>query len=123
MIVVIKSSATPQQTQMVIDKIVSMGYGVNVSQGAERLIIGVLGVSENKDMLAAQLGGFDFVERVMPVSKSYKLVSREGIHADTIVRLSNDVEIGGAGIHIIAGPCTVEGNDMLVETARWVKSC
>src|SRR5579864_5076275 len=123
MIVVIKSTATPQQAQMVVDKIVSMGHGVNVSQGAERLIIGVLGVRDNKDVLAAQLGGFDFVERVMPVSKSYKLVSREGTHADTIVRLSNEVEIGGAAIHVMAGPCTVEGSEMVLETARWVKSC
>src|ERR1700694_1209418 len=123
MIVVIKSSATPQQTQMVVDKIVAMGYGVNVSQGSERLIIGVLGVRENKDMLAAQLGGFDFVERVVPVSKSYKLVSREGTHADTVVRLSNGVEIGGNAIHVMAGPRTVEGSEMIMETARWVKSC
>jgi 3-deoxy-7-phosphoheptulonate synthase len=123
MIVVMKSGATPEQTQAVVDKIVAMGYGVNVSEGVERLIIGVLGVHENKDMLAAQLGGFEAVERVMPVSKSYKLVSREGAHADTIVRVGKNVEFGGAAVHVIAGPCTVEGHDMLVETAHWVKRC
>src|ERR1700694_6257939 len=119
MIVVIKSSATPQQTQMVVDKIVAMGYGVNVSQGSERLIIGVLGVRENKDMLAAQLGGFDFVERVVPVSKSYKLVSREGTHADTVVRLSNGVEIGGNAIHVMAGAWAGRGRGAGVEKAAW----
>ena len=123
MIVVIKRTATPEQTQEIVDKIVAMGYAVNVSQGAERLIIGVLGVRENKDMLAAQLGGFAAVERVMPVSKSYKLVSREGTQADTVVRVGKGVEIGGGLVHVIAGPCTVEGRDMLVETARWVKRC
>jgi 3-deoxy-7-phosphoheptulonate synthase len=123
MIVVIKRNATPEQTQEIIDKIVAMGFGVNVSQGAERLIIGVLGVRENKDMLAAQLGGFEIVERVMPISKSYKLVSREGAQGDTIVRVGKGVEIGGASVHVIAGPCTVEGRDMIVETAQWVKRC
>ncbi|MDQ6780229.1 MAG: 3-deoxy-7-phosphoheptulonate synthase [Candidatus Eremiobacteraeota bacterium] len=122
MIVVIKGSATAAQTQLVVDKIVAMGYGVNVSRGAEKLIIGVLGVRENKDMLAAQLSGFDFVERVMPVSKSYKLVSREGTHADTAVRVSADVEIGGGSVHVMAGPCTVEGRDMIMQTARAVKA-
>ncbi len=123
MIVVIKASATPQQAQEVVEKITAMGYGVNVSQGAERLIIGVLGVRDDKDMLAAQLGGFVAVERVMPISKSYKLVSREGAQTDTVVRVGDRVEIGGGLVHIIAGPCTVEGHDMLVETARWVKRC
>jgi len=123
MIVVIKPGATPQQAQEVIDKIVAMGYSVNVSQGAERLIIGVLGVRENKDVLAAQLGGFSGVDRVMPISKSYKLVSREGAHTDTIVRISDKVEIGAGLVHVIAGPCTVEGSEMLLETAHWVKRC
>ena len=123
MIVVIKRTATAEQTKEIVDKIVAMGYAVNVSQGAERLIIGVLGVRENKDMLAAQLGGFSAVERVMPVSKSYKLVSREGTQTDTVVRAGQGVEIGGGLVHVIAGPCTVEGRDMLVETAHWVKRC
>jgi 3-deoxy-7-phosphoheptulonate synthase len=123
MIVVIKPGASPQQTQEVIDKIVAMGYSVNVSQGAERLIIGVLGVRDNKDVLAAQLGGFAGVDRVMPISKSYKLVSREGAHGDTVVRVGTNVEIGAGFVHVIAGPCTVEGSEMLIETAHWVKRC
>jgi 3-deoxy-7-phosphoheptulonate synthase len=123
MIIVIKRDATPEQTQAVVDKVTAMGYGVNVSKGAERLIIGVLGVSENKDMLAAQLASLPAVDRVMPVSKSYKLVSREGAHADTIVRLANGAEIGGTAVHVMAGPCTVEGREMLLETAALVKQC
>ncbi|MBV8204596.1 MAG: 3-deoxy-7-phosphoheptulonate synthase [Candidatus Eremiobacteraeota bacterium] len=123
MIVVIKAGASPQQAQEVIDKIVAMGYSVNVSQGAERLIIGVLGVRDNKDVLAAQLGGFAGVERVMPISKSYKLVSREGAPTDTIVRINDKVEIGAGLVHVIAGPCTVEGSEMLIETAHCVKRC
>ncbi|HXW77836.1 MAG TPA: 3-deoxy-7-phosphoheptulonate synthase [Candidatus Eremiobacteraceae bacterium] len=123
MIVVMKSGVTPEQTQIVVDKIASMGYGVNISQGAEKLIIGVLGVRDNKETLAAQLGGLPYVERVMPISKAYKLVSREGAQGDTIVRLRNGVEIGGASVHVMAGPCTVEGREMLVDTARWVKQC
>ena len=123
MIVVIKRGASAAEASSVVDKIKAMGFDVNVSQGAERLIIGVLGVRENKDMLAAQLASLAGVERVMPVSKSYKLVSREGAHSDTVVRLSNGAEIGNGTVHVIAGPCTVEGRAMLLETAEWVKSC
>jgi hypothetical protein len=56
MIVVIKRGASAEEARIVVEKIKAMGYDVNVSQGAERLIIGVLGVRENKDVLAAQLG-------------------------------------------------------------------
>src|SRR5215472_7241526 len=105
MIIVIKQGATQEQTQAIVDKVTSMGYGVNVSKGAERLIIGVLGVRENKDVLAAQLASFPQVERVMPVSKSYKLVSREGAHSDTVVKLRSGAEIGGKAVHVMAGPC------------------
>jgi 3-deoxy-7-phosphoheptulonate synthase len=123
MIVVIKRGATADEARTVVEKIKAMGFDVNVSQGAERLIIGVLGVRENKDVLAAQLGSVAGVERVMPISKSFKLVSREGAHADTIVKLSNGAEIGGGVVHVMAGPCTVEGRDMLIETAKWVQAC
>jgi len=121
MIVIIKQGATDEQAQEVVQKITAMGYGVNVSRGVERLIIGVLGVRENKEMLAAQLAGIPWVERVVPISKSYKLVSREGAQRDTIVSLPGGVEIGGTAIHVIAGPCTVEGRDMLLATAASVK--
>ncbi|MBV8081909.1 MAG: 3-deoxy-7-phosphoheptulonate synthase [Candidatus Eremiobacteraeota bacterium] len=121
MIVIIKRGATDAQAQEVVEKITAMGYGVNVSKGVERLIIGVLGVRENKEMLAAQLSGIACVERVVPVSKNYKLVSREGAQAGTIIKLPNGVEIGGTAVHVIAGPCTVEGREMLLRTAHAVK--
>ena len=123
MIIVMKTGATPEQTKAVVDKVTALGYGVNISQGAEKLIIGVLGVRDDKETLAAQLGGLPFVERVMAISKAYKLVSREGAQADTIIRLRSGAEIGGRAVHVMAGPCTVEGRDMLIETARWVKQC
>jgi len=123
MIIVIRRDASQDQTQAVVDKIKAMGYSVNVSKGEERTIIGVIGVRENKDVLAAQLEGLPFVERVVPISKSYKLVAREGAHADSVVRLRNGVEIGGNVIHVMAGPCTVEGKDMLIDTAKHVKAC
>ena len=123
MIVVMRQGANPQQTQSVVDKIEAMGYGVNVSKGEERTIIGVIGVHENKDLLAAQLQGLAFVDRVVPISKSYKLVSREGAHAGGVVRLRNGLEIGGRSVHVMAGPCTVEGRDMVIETAKHVKAC
>lgn len=123
MIVVMRLGATPEQTQTIVEKIKKMGYDANVSRGEERTIIGVIGVHENKDLLAAQLSGLDFIERIVPISKSYKLVSREGAHADSVVRLRSGLEIGGGAVHVMAGPCTVEGRDMLIETAKHVRAC
>jgi 3-deoxy-7-phosphoheptulonate synthase len=53
----------------------------------------------------------------------YKLVSRDGLSSDTVIRLANGTAIGGGAVSIIAGPCTVENGEMLIATAKWVKAC
>ena len=118
MIIVMKSHATKKQVAHVIDKIKALGLKPMVSEGTERIIIGVIG---SEDAVRVQpLEVFAGVEKVMPVLKPYKLVSREFRPEPTIVNVGG-VKIGGKELVLMAGPCSVENRQMLLTTAKAVK--
>ncbi len=118
MIIVLKPNATKKQVDHVVEKIKGLGLKPLVSRGTERTIIGVIG---SEDALRVQpLEVFPGVEKVMPVLKPYKLVSREFKPESTVVSV-NGVKIGGKHVVIMAGPCSVESRAMLMETAKAVK--
>ncbi len=119
MIIVLKPNATKAQRAHVLDRIKALGLKAMVSEGTERTIIGVIGP---EDQLRAQpLEVIPGVEKVMPVLKPYKLVSREFKPADSVIKV-NGVEVGGKRLVVMAGPCSVENRQMLFETARLVKA-
>jgi 3-deoxy-7-phosphoheptulonate synthase len=120
MIIVMRPYATDTEIDAVTALISSMKFSSHVSRGAERTIVGVVGVSEDKETLLAQFAQLDGVESVVPISRSYKLVSREARRERTIVRLPNGSTIGGAELAIAAGPCSVESREQLQTTARAV---
>ena len=118
MIIVLKPNATKKQLDHLLERIKELGLKPMVSKGTERTIIGVIG---SEDALRVQpLEVVPGVEKVMPVLKPYKLVSREFRPEDTIVTV-NGVKIGGKQVIIMAGPCSVENRQMLLETAKAVK--
>jgi 3-deoxy-7-phosphoheptulonate synthase len=119
MVIVMKLSATEAQTEEVIKWIESSGYTAHPSRGVERTIIGVVGDDRGKAQLrsAEYLPG---VEKIVPILKPYKLASREAKGENTIVRVE-DLEIGGSEFIVMAGPCSVESEDQLMESARIVK--
>ena len=118
MIIVLKPNATKHQVDHLIERIKALGLKPMVSKGTERTIIGVIG---SEDILRVQpLEVIPGVEKVMPVLKPYKLVSREFKPESSIVDVGG-VKIGGASLVIMAGPCSVEHRQMLVETAKAVK--
>ena len=118
MIIVLKSNATKKQINHLMEKIKALGLKPMISQGTERSIIGVIG---SEDILRVQpLEVFPGVEKVMPVLKPYKLVSREFKPASTVVKVGN-VKIGGKQIVMMAGPCSVENRLMLLSVAKAVK--
>jgi len=108
-----------EEIAKVVERIEVAGLKAHLSQGAERVIIGVLGQTfpELRDMLETLPG----VDEVIPVSKPYKLCSREFHPQDTIVQVG-DIAIGGDEIVVMAGPCAVENEQQLLETARAVKA-
>jgi 3-deoxy-7-phosphoheptulonate synthase len=119
MIIVMKSKADPQELDNVIKWMGSAGYKAHVSKGIERTIIGAIGDERGKVVLKA-LETMPGVEKVMPILAPYKLASRETKEGDTVITVG-DVEIGGPKFVVIAGPCAVESEEQLMESASVVK--
>ncbi|MBI4342423.1 MAG: 3-deoxy-7-phosphoheptulonate synthase [Candidatus Omnitrophica bacterium] len=118
MIIVLKPNATKKQIDHLIERIKALGLKPMVSKGTERTIIGVIG---SEDVLRVQpLEVIPGVEKVMPVLKPYKLVSREFKPEPSVVS-AGGVKIGTKEIVIMAGPCSVENRQMLHDTAKAVK--
>jgi len=118
MIIVLKPEATKKQVTHIVEKIRELGLKPMVSEGVERTIIGVIGP---EDILRVQpLEVFPGVEKVMPVLKPYKLVSREFKPQSSVVSIG-DVKVGGKKLVMMAGPCSVESLQMLQQTAKAVK--
>ena len=118
MIIVLKPQATKKQIDHLIERIKALGLKPMVSKGTERTIIGVIG---SEDVLRVQpLEVIAGVEKVMPVLKPYKLISREFKPEPSVVDVGG-VKIGGKRLVLMAGPCSVESRQMLAETARAVR--
>ncbi len=118
MIVVMKSGAKKSEIQVVLKKIKEIGLKPHTSAGVERTIIGIIG--DERLFKKEQFSMLPGVENVIPVLKPYKLASREFKKANTIVDVDG-VKIGGNTIVMMAGPCSVESKEQLMQTARIVK--
>jgi 3-deoxy-7-phosphoheptulonate synthase len=119
MLVVMKPSATEAQVDAVVEKIRSLGLVPHAIPGAQRTAIGITG---NKGGLDPSLfEGLPGVREAIRVSQPWKLVSREMKEEDTIVDVAG-VELGGRRIVVMAGPCSVESREQLLEAAREVKA-
>jgi len=119
MIVVMKTGSSQDEISGVKKRIEDVGLKSHISEGIEHTVIGVLGqvFPELRDTLELLPG----VDQVIPVSKPYKLSSREFHPRDTIVKI-NSVAIGGNEIVVMAGPCAVESEEQLFATAHAVKA-
>ena len=119
MIVVMKGGCTKEEINTVVCRIEEYGLKAHISQGVEHTIIGILGqiFPELQDRMEWLPG----VEAVIPISKPYKLASREFHPQNTVVKI-NDITIGGDEIVVIAGPCAVETEEQLLTTALAVKA-
>jgi 3-deoxy-7-phosphoheptulonate synthase len=119
MVIVMQDHAAREAIDETVRRVKELGYGVNVSRGEERTVIGVLGDERQIDWDHLEL--LPGVERVVRILKPYKLASRDARPDNTIVRIGS-VAIGGEAIVFIAGPCAVESREQIVETAKAVKS-
>ncbi len=119
MIVVMHVSSTERDVNGVLDRLNELGLRGHPSRGAERTVIGVVG--QVFPELADELGVLAGVEDVIRVSRPYKLPSREFHPQDTIIRVGG-VTIGQGSVVVMAGPCAVECEEQLMETALAVKA-
>ncbi len=115
MIVVMKKKATEVQINQVVEWIESVGYRTHPSRGVERTIIGAVGDERGKGQLKS-VENLPGVEKVVPILRPYKLASREFSENDTVIRIG-DLEIGGSAFVVMAGPCSVESEEQLMESA------
>jgi 3-deoxy-7-phosphoheptulonate synthase len=118
MILVMDISASEADVKKVATLIEELGFQPHISKGSERTIIGVIG--DERKIKREQLSLLPHVENVIAILKPYKLASRDFKQTNTIVDVAG-VKIGGKEVVIIAGPCSVENEDQILQTAEAVK--
>lgn len=122
MIIIMTPSAKDSELDELVQNLKDRGYGVHISKGVEKTIVGAIGApEEDKAIIAEQLSSFDYVERVIPILKPYKIVGKE-FHPDKSLIKVGGVDIGGQKIVVMAGPCSVESEAQIIETAKAVKA-
>ena len=121
MIVNISATAMKEQINHVMDRIKEYGFLPHLIQGAERTVIGVVGKNRGRRSEIESLRVAPGVEDIIPISQPFTLVSLELQPKRTIVDVSG-VRIGGPEFIVMAGPCSVESREQLLETARGVKA-
>jgi len=119
MIIVMEKGATDAQLDAVKGQVKRLGYEPHVIYGVERTVIGAVGHEDKTPLQPLEM--MPGVEAVIPVLKPWKLVGREVKPENSIVDVDG-VKIGGEEIVIMAGPCSVESQEQVMETAKIVKA-
>jgi len=118
MIVAMQETATEEQVQKVIERLIDMGFEVHRSTGARQTVLGAVGARREFDIRDVEvLPGVGEVHRI---SSPYKLVARTFRPEGTIVRFPNGVAVGSDEVVIMAGPCSVESREQLFAVAETV---
>ena len=120
MMIVMKSTATEEEIQSVIDRIEAVGARAHPSRGEEVTVIGAIGDREH--VMRLGLEGAPGVQQVVPILKPYKLASAQIRPKEPTIVEIDGRRIGGDHFSMIAGPCTVESRDQTLGTARTVKA-
>ncbi len=121
MLVILNAKATEEEVKEVTSRLEAWGYKIHISKGVEKLVIGGVGVPEVNELECADvLRSLPFVEEVLIIVKPYHLVAREFRPQGSVIKV-DDVEIGGQKVVLMAGPCSVESYEQVLETAKAVK--
>jgi 3-deoxy-7-phosphoheptulonate synthase len=127
MIIVLRPDSTEAQIDHVLERIRELGFKPHLSKGERRTIVGVIG-DEGK-LQAQPLQALPGVEQVLPILKPFKLASREFRKSDSVVVIGSNagpgvkpVKVGGGNLALVAGPCAIEGAEILDDIAGKVKA-
>lgn len=120
MIIVMKPNASAEDVAQIEAEVRDLGYEPHTIRGEVRTVVACVGDETSHASLEALLS-IGTVDQVMPVQKRYKLISRETHPEPTVVKVGS-AEFGGGKFQLIAGPCSVESEDQIVETAKAVKA-
>src|ERR1700685_548871 len=122
MMIVMKETATPEEIDAVVTKIERAGALAHRSRGARVTVIGAIGdVEQDVSVEGLGLEGQPGVDRVVPILKPYKLASAQITHGERTVLDISGRKVGGDNFALIAGPCTVESREQMLQTARCVR--
>ena len=117
MIISMKRNASKDEIGEVIQRIEEFGYKIHAIEGEERVVIGAIGVGDTSACLES-LEAMAQVEKAVRISAPYKFVSREFKKENTVIRLGSGVEVGGDEFIVMAGPCSVESEKQILESAE-----
>lgn len=118
MVIVMKNGVNENDIEQVKERLKSAGFVVHLSKGVNKTLLGAVGESGHLDKeILESLPG---VEKVLPISKPFKIASRDFKKSNTVVKVG-DISIGTGNITVMAGPCAVEGRDRFIEAAQAVK--
>lgn len=118
MIIVVKNSCEENQLNSLIDWVKEQGVDVHISRGETSTILGLVGDTSRVDM--DLISSLDIVEKVQRVGEPYKNANRK-FHPDNTIVDVKGVKFGGNNFQIIAGPCSVESKEQIIEVAKAVK--
>lgn len=118
MIIVFKPHAEEKDVKRVLDKVEKLGLQTHISQGENTLVVGLVGDTTRVDPKRIEVE--ESVDRIMKVSEPYKLANRMFHPEDTVIDVSG-VQVGGGHLTLIAGPCSVESEDQVLQIARDIK--
>lgn len=118
MVVVMDLTSGPEQITAVQKRLEQYGFEIHFIRGVKRLVIGAVG--DRQEIASLGLEAMPGVERIVPIMKPYKLVSRESKGNPSVVKVK-DITVGGSDLAIIAGPCAVESREQLLAAARRVR--
>jgi len=122
MIIILKPGISRKQEASVLKEIRKRGYRPHVMRGVARTVIGAIGDELTHQSLETLAMAFpQIIESVTPVQKRYKLVSREAHPENSTIKVRQQV-VGGKKFHVMAGPCSVESEKQLMQTAEAVKA-
>lgn len=120
MIIVMRTGSSPAEIEIITTRLEELGYQVNPIVGVERTVIGAVGGSEHMKVDAIdQIKAYDFVDDVMIITKPYKFVAKESRGGKSQVDIRG-LKVGGNGVVVMAGPCTIESEDQLFSIAERV---
>jgi len=119
MIVVMKRGVSDAAIQKIAQRVEQLGLKAHIIYGTERTVIAAVGDKRNQER--ETLESFEEVEKVVPILAPYKVASRETKPEPTVIRVL-DLVMGGGHVGVIAGPCSVESEEQILDAARQVKA-
>ncbi len=123
MVIILIPTATEADIDDLRGRLAGHGYQSHVSHGEERALVGAVGAAPpNKAAIMEALQTLAYVERVVPITRQYKLAAREFNPAGSVFEVGGGVRVGGEHIVVMAGPCSVESEEQIVSTARAVRA-